>query len=96
MLTGLDPLLICTGYRRGNDVLDDVPALSEDLERVTPIYEEHSGWQVDVSACKRLSDLPIPARKYIARLEQLAGVPIEIVSVGPDRAATISLAPAFV
>ena len=96
VLTGLDPLLVCTGYRRGADVLDDVPALAEDLERVTPIYEEHAGWTQDVSACTKLSDLPLPARRYIARLEQLAGVPIEIVSVGADRAATISLAPAFV
>jgi adenylosuccinate synthase len=95
VLTGLDPLLVCTGYRRGTDVIDDVPAMAEEVERVTPIYEEHSGWMQDVSGCKRLADLPTQARKYIARLEELAGVPIEIVSVGPDRAATISLAPAF-
>jgi adenylosuccinate synthase len=95
VLTGLDPLLVCTGYRRGADVIDDVPALAEELEHVKPIYEEHEGWTQDVSGCKRLADLPTQARKYIARLEQLAGVPIEIVSVGPDRAATISLAPAF-
>jgi adenylosuccinate synthase len=95
VLTGLDPLLVCTGYRRGTDVIDDVPALAEELEHVKPIYEEHAGWTQDVSGCKRLADLPTQARKYIARLEELAGVPIEIVSVGPDRAATISLAPAF-
>ncbi len=95
VLTGLDPLLVCTGYRRGADVIDDVPALAEELERVTPIYEEHSGWTQDLGDCKRLSDLPPAARKYIARLEELAGLPVEIVSVGPDRAATISLSPAF-
>ncbi len=95
VLTGLDPLLVCTGYRRGAEVLDDLPALTEELDRVTPIYEEHSGWTQDISGCTKLSDLPLPARRYIARLEELAGVPVEIVSVGADRAATISLAAAF-
>ena len=95
VLTGLDPLLICTGYRRGSEILDDVPALADDLERVTPIYEEHTGWRQDLTSCKRLSDLPTPARRYIARLEELAGVPSDIISVGPDRAATVIVSPPF-
>jgi adenylosuccinate synthase len=95
VLTGLDTLRICTGYRHGNEVVDDVPALADELEKVTPVYEDHPGWREALGACRRLEDLPAAARSYVARLQELTGVPIELVSVGADRADTIRIAPLF-
>ncbi len=60
-----------------------------------PVYEEHVGWTEDVSKVRALEDLPAAARAYIVRLEELIGVPVGIVSVGPGRDATITLRPAF-
>ena len=95
VLSGIDPLLVCTGYRRGADVMEDVPPLAEHLEKVTPVYEEHPGWTQSIEHCQRLEDLPKQARQYIARLEELAEVPVELVSVGADRDRTIRVAPLF-
>lgn len=95
VLTGLDTLRICTGYRRGSQVVDDVPALAEELDKVTPVYEDHPGWREPLGACKRIEELPAAARSYVARLQELCGVPIELVSVGADRADTIRIAPLF-
>ena len=53
------------------------------------------GWQSDLSDARTLDDLPAPARRYVARLEALVGVPIELVSVGPDRAQTLRIGGLF-
>jgi adenylosuccinate synthase len=95
VLTGIDPLLVCTGYRLGNDVIDGVPALAEDLDGVTPVYEELEGWRQPIEECKRVEDLPVQARRYVDRLESLLDLPVEIISVGPERERTIQLAPTF-
>jgi adenylosuccinate synthase len=95
VLDGLDTLRICTGYRRGSQVVDDVPALAEELDKVKPVYEDHPGWREPLGAYKRLEELPAAARSYVARLQELCGVPIELVSVGADRADTIRIAPLF-
>jgi adenylosuccinate synthase len=95
VLTGLDPLKICVGYRLDGKPLDDVPAAAGLLERVEPVYEEHAGWTEDLANVRGLDDLPAAARSYIARLEELVEVPVGIVSVGPQRDQTISLVPAF-
>jgi adenylosuccinate synthase len=95
VLSGIDRLRVCTGYRRRGDTIEDVPALAADLEQVTPVYEEHEGWRTSIEDCRRLEDLPSPARRYVARLEELVGVPVELVSVGADRDRTIRVAPLF-
>jgi len=71
------------------------PALAEELDKVKPVYEDHPGWREPLGAYKRLEDLPAAARSYVARLQELCGVPIELVSVGADRADTIRIAPLF-
>jgi adenylosuccinate synthase len=78
---------ICTGYRDpvSGTMLDTVPASTPLYERVEPIYEELAGWQADTTACRRWQDLPAGAQRYVERLEELAGVPITHVSVGPER-----------
>ncbi|HSC27132.1 MAG TPA: adenylosuccinate synthetase, partial [Vicinamibacterales bacterium] len=60
-----------------------------DLRRVKPIYETLPGWQTDVTAVRKLADLPPGARRYLDRISELVGPPVEVVSVGPDRAQTM-------
>lgn len=61
------------------------------LEQVEPIYEELPGWKTGISACRTYADLPENARKYVERISELVGVPLGIISVGPDREQTIVL-----
>ena len=87
VLTGMEQLQVCTGYRVGDQTLD-VPPYDE-LERVTPVYESFAGWEEPLSDCRSLQALPANARRYIEAIEQLAGCPIWLVSVGADREQTI-------
>ena len=102
VLGGLDELKICIGYEMDGRTLHVMPTTSEDLARCTPIYETHPGfpaismdeWLV-MADTSRLEDtgfdsFPEVIRKYIARIEHLAGVPIVSVGVGPDRRASIA------
>ena len=90
VLTGLDPLRICTGYKqKSGQMLDGFRADMDALADVEPVYETLPGWQADISTCRRFEDLPPQAQAYVQRVEQLIGCPIRIVSVGPDRAATL-------
>jgi adenylosuccinate synthase len=91
VLSGLGPIKVCTGYRIGDQILDTVPAARGALEQVDPVYEELPGWTEDLTALKRWDDLPVEARAYVNRVEQLAGVPVSLVSVGPGRSQTIEL-----
>ncbi len=84
VLSGLSEIPIGVAYE-GVD-LDDFPA---SLDEARPVYEQLPGWQEDLSACRSLGDLPPACRRYLDRVEELVGVPIELVSVGPDREATI-------
>jgi adenylosuccinate synthase len=93
VLTGMPELQLATGYRLDGEVIDEPPF--EGLERVEPIYETHAGWTEDVTHCRTLEELPTNARKYLARIEELVGCPIGIVSVGPDREQTIGLTEPF-
>jgi adenylosuccinate synthase len=89
VLTGLDHLRICTGYMVRGQRLDYFRADMDTLAEVEPVYETLPGWKQDISQCRRFDDLPQEARQYIKRLEQLAGAPIKMVSVGSERTATL-------
>jgi len=89
VLSGLDHVQICTGYRVKGQCVDQFRADMDLLEDAEPIYEALPGWRGNVSACRRFDELPREAQVYVKRLETLAGAPIKIVSVGPDRSATI-------
>ncbi|MFI5382382.1 MAG: adenylosuccinate synthase [Tepidisphaerales bacterium] len=89
VLTGLDHLRICTGYKQNGQFLDGFRADMDVLAEVEPVYETLPGWKADISACRRFEELPPQAQTYVKRVEQLIGCPIRIVSVGPDRAATL-------
>jgi adenylosuccinate synthase len=91
VLDGLDTLRICTGYRFGGDVLDEPPLFVDDFSQVEPVYEELPGWEGSTVGLTRVDQLPANARHYLERLEQRVGVPVQIISTGPDRDETIVL-----
>jgi adenylosuccinate synthase len=91
VLDGLDTLQICTGYRIDGEVHEQPPLLPHRFSECEPVYETHPGWKEPTSGITDFAKLPENARRYLARMEQLAGVPIDIVSTGPDRAETIIL-----
>ncbi len=89
ILSGLPQVRLCVAYRIDGNVVADLPASGDLLARAEPVYETFDGWEEDLGAVRRAGDLPIAARRYVDALEELAGVPISIVSVGADRTATI-------
>jgi len=92
VLDGLDVVKICVGYKAADGSVTDVPPMAaEGYEVVTPVFEEMPGWTQSTFGVQKLEDLPVEARNYITRLEQVTGVPIDIISTGPDRIQTITL-----
>ena len=91
VLDGFDTIRIGVAYRDPIEVRDwsTVPASTSVYERVEPVYEELPGWGTDTTGARAWEELPERARAYVERLEQLAGVPISHVSVGPERAQMI-------
>jgi adenylosuccinate synthase len=89
VLTSLNPLKICVGYEVNGSRRETIPATIQELERCRPIFEEMPGWTEDIRGVRQLTDFPQATRNYLKRLEELAGVPIQIISVGPDRDETI-------
>ena len=76
---------VCVGYTLDGQELDTMPADSESIGRVQPVYEQLPGWEKPTSAVRRLADLPAPARAYLDRLQDLARCPVRYVSVGTRR-----------
>ena len=91
VLDGLESLRICTGYQLDGRSLDIFPVGAEDAGRCVPVYEEISGWKESTVGAKSLDALPAAARAYIDRIEALVGIPIDMISTGPDRDETIVL-----
>jgi adenylosuccinate synthase len=89
VLSGFDELKICTAYEINGERTQTFPSHVDDLRSAKPVYESLPGWREEVSSARKLSDLPANARSYLDRIGALVGVPVEIVSVGPDRAQTI-------
>lgn len=90
VLDGLESLQICTGYKDQQGNIQDVPPMAADgYELVEPVYEEMPGWTDNTFGVTEYDALPQAAKDYIARLEELTGVPIDIISTGPDRNETI-------
>ena len=89
VLTGFEEIQICTAYKCGDEILENFPASLEDLAKCEPVYEELDGWNEDLTNIEKFEDLPENAKKYIARIEELVDVNIDLVSVGPNRTQTI-------
>lgn len=91
VLSGLDTLQIAVAYERDGERTTALPVFTPDFERVRPVYETLPGWAEDISAARRFDDLPPNARRYIRRIEELSGVPVSLVSVGPEREQAVRL-----
>ena len=89
VLDALDTVQLCTGYKCDGEVLDDFPSDASILARCVPVYESLPGWQQPTAGVTGFVELPLEARQYVERLEEISGVPIAIVSTGSDRADTI-------
>jgi adenylosuccinate synthase len=89
VLDGMETVRIATGYKLDGEVCDILPVGSEALSGCEPIYEEWAGWKESTVGVARFEDLPANAQTYLNRMEELCGVPIDIVSTGPDRKETI-------
>lgn len=91
VLGGLKEIKICTGYQCDGEQIDAFPANLKALARCKPICETLPGWEEDISAIKNYNRMPDNVKNYLRRIEELCGVPIQIISVGPDREQTIML-----
>ncbi len=89
VLSSLDAVPVCVGYRIDGARTHDMPMTQSDLARAEPIYEELPGWWEDISTARQFDDLPAKARDYVLRLEELAGAHISCIGVGPGRDQTI-------
>ena len=89
VLDGLQEVLVCTGYHLDGRVADILPLDADDITRCEPVYEAFEGWSETTAGVTRWDDLPARARQYLLRVQELIGVPIDMVSTGPDRDHTI-------
>ncbi len=91
VLDGIDELKLCTGYELDGATTDILPMGADDIARCTPIYESMPGWSQSTVGVTDYDKLPPQAQRYLARIEQVTGVPIAMVSTSPDRDHTILL-----
>jgi len=90
VLTGIDPVKVCVAYRINGEETERFPLSTEALSRCEPVYIEVPGWQEDISGARSFGELPAPAQNYIRLIEELAQVPVRIISVGPEREEVIT------
>jgi adenylosuccinate synthase len=95
VLTGVDPVRVCTGYELGGRPIERPPATQRAWERVRPCWEERPGWRDSLRGVRTLADLPANARRYVERLATLVGAPVTLVSVGAPREETIRVGDVF-
>lgn len=89
VLSSFDTIKVCVAYEADGKRYENVPSQQTAFHHAKPIYEELPGWKEDITGCRTYEELPANARAYIERLEELAGVPASIITVGPDRDQTI-------
>ena len=85
VLTGLSTIQLGVAYQAGGRTYSELPMGPADLSPFQPVYESLPGWSEDLSGARTLADLPAAARNYVARIEELTGVPVSLISVGPER-----------
>ena len=85
VLDSFPTIKVCTAYKVDGQRIAEFPSNARILSRCKPVYEEVSGWRQPTTDVRRFEDLPEAARNYVKRIEEFIGVPVEIVSVGPER-----------
>jgi adenylosuccinate synthase len=89
VLDELEKIQICVAYRIDGATIPGVPVIVEQFAECEPVYEELPGWQESTIGVTRYEELPQKARSYLERIEELAGIPVDIIATGPDREQTI-------
>ncbi|MFN2614861.1 MAG: adenylosuccinate synthase [Actinomycetota bacterium] len=89
-LSGFDTLKICVAYDHDGERLDEVPFHQSVFHKVTPVYEELDGWSENIAAARSFGELPRAAQAYVRRVEDITGVPVTWIGVGPEREQLIS------
>ena len=89
VLDGLDTIRLCVAYQRDGNDIDVLPLSAEEFEGCVPKYIDMPGWSESTAGVTDYKSLPLNARNYIERVQGLAGVPIDIISTGPDRIETV-------
>jgi len=85
VLSGLPTVHLCAAYQAGGQSFSELPRGPSDLAPYRPVYESMSGWSEDIRGARSLADLPPAARHYVARIEELTGLPVSLISVGSER-----------
>ena len=91
VLDGIDELKLCTGYELDGTTIDILPMGADDIARCNPTYETLPGWSQSTVGVTQYELLPAEAQRYLKRIEELTGVPIDMISTSPDRDHTILL-----
>ena len=91
VLDGIEELQLCVGYRLDGKLIDLLPIGADRVSRCEPVYETMPGWKVKTFGIKAYDQLPANARAYLKRIEEVCGVPVDMISTGPDREETIVL-----
>jgi adenylosuccinate synthase len=92
VLSGFEHVRVCTGYRVDGQTFEDLPAHQSLFHRAEPVFEHLDGWMEEIDGARTFEDLPKAARGYVRRLEELVGVPVSVVSVGPAREQSLAVA----
>ena len=91
VLDGMETLQVGVGYLMDGQRFDILPVGAEELAQCQPIYEEVAGWTDSTVGVKDYDKLPVAAREYLKMIERVCGVPVDMISTGPDREETIVL-----
>ena len=95
VLSGLEKIAVCTGYKVNGELMTDFPPNTTDLEKAEPVFEWMSGWKEDLARISNLKDLPRAAMNYIDFIGNHLATPIDVISVGPGREQTLWVKPLF-
>lgn len=95
VLSGLDTVKICTGYKLDGEIIEHYPASLKLISQCEAVYEELPGWSEDITNVKTLEELPVNTRRYVERVSELTGIPISIFSVGRNREQTNQVRPIY-
>ena len=93
VLSGLDQINICDSYRVNGQTFSELPMGPSQLGMFEPVFTSMPGWRADITGARKWSDLPEGAQAYIHTIEQIAGIPVTSVSVGPERDQVVEVQP---
>lgn len=96
ILSGFEKVKVATAYTVDGEEISHIPQSAAKFAKCEPVYQEVDGWSDNLRACRKLSDLPATAQAYLKMIEDYTGVPVAIVSVGPDRDETIMVRPELI